>query len=114
MARIKICKETGCDNEATTSGYCRLHYLKNWQKIKKADKERAAKRLNAYVEAVCKKHPEKYVEVIKRDLKSPLFGKYVDENFAFDDDDVNQIFNQPTYDEEIEQLLKDLKISDEY
>lgn len=114
MPRIKICKEKGCHDAATTAGYCRLHYLKNWKRIKKGHKEKAAKRLNAYIEHVVKKHPDRYMEIIKKDIRSPRFDKYIEEKFGYDEDDSENIFSEPTYDEEIEKLIRDLKIEKDY
>ena len=62
MARIKICKEEECHNSVTTRGYCRLHYLRNWKRIRDAHKQVAARRLNRYIEQVCKENPEKCEE----------------------------------------------------
>ena len=44
--KIKICIEEGCKNVQTTKDYCRLHYLKNWKKIKVLQQKKAAERLN--------------------------------------------------------------------
>src|SRR3989338_6408935 len=32
---IEICREENCQSKATTEEFCRYHYLKNWQKIRK-------------------------------------------------------------------------------
>jgi hypothetical protein len=104
MARIRICKEEGCKNAATSGGYCRLHYLKNWKKLKQAEHERAAKKLNRYVESVIRRHPDRYVEIIKKELKSQNFGKLVDDQFGYDEED--NVFNEPTYDEDVRELIE--------
>lgn len=31
---IALCKETDCMDMQTTGDFCRLHYIKNWKKIK--------------------------------------------------------------------------------
>ncbi|MBI2092908.1 MAG: hypothetical protein HYT75_07960 [Deltaproteobacteria bacterium] len=111
MAKIKICKEEGCHNEQTTGGYCRLHYLRNWKTIKKEQQEKAVKRLNRYIEAICRKHPTKYVEVIKEEINS----KKIRRDDAYSEvDDLYHLFNEPSYDEEIERLIKELKIEKEF
>lgn len=109
MTHIRICKEASCHNASTTEGYCRLHYLKHWKEIKDARRKKATKKLNQYVEHMMKKHPDRYVEAIKKDIRSPNFGRQMDDLFGFDDEDIS-IFNEPTYDEEIELLVKQLKI----
>jgi len=111
MPKIKICKEEGCHNAQTTAGYCRLHYLRNWKQIKQEHQERAAKRLNRYIEAVVKQHPKKYIEVIKEEINS---GK-IKKREEFDEmDDLYRLFNEPTYEEEIERLIRDLKIQKDF
>jgi hypothetical protein len=111
MAKIKICKEDGCHNAQTTAGYCRLHYLQNWKQIKEEQQEKAAKRLNRYIEAIVKKHPTKYVEVIKGEINSKKFTK---EEGHEEMDELYRLFNEPSYDEEVERLIKDLKIEKEF
>lgn len=108
MSKIKICKEEGCHNSQTTSGFCRLHYLKNWKNIKREQQERAAKKLNRYIEAICRKHPDKYIEVIKDEIKTKKFKTHDDSNEEMDD--LYRLFNEPTYEEEVERLIKELKI----
>ncbi len=66
--KIKICTEAGCKNSQTVKDYCRLHYLKNWKKLKEKEKKAAVDRLNRYVEGICKKHPDRYVDVIRREV----------------------------------------------
>jgi len=108
MARIKICRQEGCHNAQTTAGFCRYHYLRNWKGIKKESEEKSAKRLNSYIESIYKKHPKKYVEEIKENINK---GKYdIDEQNRGDMDELYHLFNEPSYDEDIERLIKDLKI----
>lgn len=110
MAHIKICKEADCQNAATTEGFCRLHYLRNWKRIKDEARRKAARKLNRYIESVIRRHPDRYVEMIKKDLRSPSFDQYVAEHFG-DEGEAEEIFqDEPTYEEEIERLIKQLKI----
>lgn len=111
--KIKICKEEGCHNSQTTTGYCRLHYLKNWKKIKKKAERAAAERLNKYVERMVRQFPDKYVEEIKKDLRTRHFEQQMEDEFG-DTDAVFRLFNDPNYDEEINQLIHDLKIEKEF
>jgi hypothetical protein len=112
MAKIKICKEEGCHNAQTTAGFCRLHYLKNWKNIKKEQQERSAKKLNRYIEAICRKHPDKYIEVIKDEIKSNKFKSHDEANEEMDD--LYRLFNEPTYEEDVERLIKELKIEKDF
>lgn len=110
MAKIRICKDEECRNAATTEGYCRLHYLRNWRKIKEEAKKKSTKKLNRYIEYVVKKHPDRYLEIIKKDLRSPTFNRDVEEKFGYDEEETNDIFSEPTYEEEIDKLIKQLKV----
>ena len=113
MSRIKICREAECQNAVTTAGYCRLHYLKNWKKIKSTEKRKAAKNLNSYIESVCRKHPDRYMDVIKKDLRSPRFDKYIEEVFGYEDE-AEDLFNEPSYEEEVQRLIKELKLEKDF
>ena len=106
--KIRICIEPGCKNAQTTKDYCRLHYLKNWKKIKDEEQKKAADRLNKYVEGICKKFPERYVDVIRREIRTEKgdFQKAVDEvaggeeesyeglGFQDDDDGIDKLITR--------------------
>lgn len=109
MVKIKICREPGCHNSTTTKGYCRLHYLSNWKRLKEESKERAAKKLNRYIEYVMKKHPDRYMEIIKKDLRTPGFEDYVEDNFGFDEKEP-EVQNGQNFDEDLEELIRKLKV----
>lgn len=66
----KRCREAACDLEVTVVGYCRLHYIKNWRKIKRKEAILATGQLNNYVEELVSKYPDKYLDVIRQDLSS--------------------------------------------
>lgn len=66
----KKCREPGCDNDPIINTYCRLHYIKNWKKIKRKEAIIAAGQLNSYVEELVNKYPDKYLDVIRQDLSS--------------------------------------------
>ena len=66
----KRCREPLCDNDPLISGFCRLHYIKNWRKIKRKEAILATGQLNNYVEELVHKYPEKYLDVIRQDLAS--------------------------------------------
>jgi hypothetical protein len=111
MAKIRICKFDGCKNAATTRGFCRLHYLKNWKAIKDEEKKLAAERLNRYVERVCREHPDRFLEVIRDDIEHDRFGDYQDEEGVdARGPEGSYIFDDEAYEEEIDRLIRELKI----
>jgi hypothetical protein len=111
MAKIKICKEEDCNNTATTAGYCRLHYLKRWKAIKDVDKAAAARRLNQYIERVCRENPDDYIDVIRKDLRKPDFEEIVGGELDFNND-LGIAFGDLVDDIEIEEMIRKLKIEE--
>lgn len=65
-----ICREIACESVATAAGYCRLHYIKNWKKVKRKELILKEGKLNQYIEELVSKYPDKYIEAIKQDLAS--------------------------------------------
>ncbi|MFN7685965.1 MAG: hypothetical protein ACK5QT_11210 [Oligoflexia bacterium] len=63
-----VCREVACEGLGTSAGYCRLHYIKNWKKIKRKDVILKEGKLNQYIEELVGKYPEKYIEAIRQDL----------------------------------------------
>jgi hypothetical protein len=77
-AGYNICREIACESSASSGGYCRLHYIKNWKKIKRKELILKEGKLNQYIEELVAKYPDKYIEAIKQDLSSDKeFGKVV-------------------------------------
>ncbi len=87
-----VCREVACEGLATSGGYCRLHYIKNWKKIKRKEVILQEKKLNQYIEELVIKYPDKYIEAIRQDLASDKdFAKVIydlDLDEAVDDFDV--------------------------
>lgn len=65
-----VCREVACEGLATSGGYCRLHYIKNWKKIKRKEVILRERKLNQYIEELVVKYPDKYIEAIRQDLAS--------------------------------------------
>ena len=63
-----ICREVACESLATTTTYCRLHYIKNWKKIRLKEQILSEGKLNQFIDELVGKYPEKYIEAIRVDL----------------------------------------------
>ena len=112
--KIKICKEMNCHNAQTSAGYCRLHYLKNWKTIKEGEKEKAAERLNKYVEGICKRNPDDYLSTVKRDIHTDKIAVDNTEGLALEDD-VESLFSDIDKDEaSLDKLLVHMRIHDKF
>ncbi len=78
QAGEKLCRESGCENFATTKGYCRLDYIKNWKKIKRKEMILKEGKLNQYIEELVSKYPDKYIDIIRQDLSTEVnFNKII-------------------------------------
>ena len=74
----RMCREASCENVATTKGYCRLDYIKNWKKIKRKEMILKEGKLNQYIEELVSKYPDKYIDVIRQDLSTEMtFNKVI-------------------------------------
>lgn len=112
MRRVRLCREKGCRNPATTMAYCRVHYLKNWKTIKEKQKKKAVQNLNKYIDHIMKKNPDGYVEAIREDLKNyDQFSRKVD-NYFYDDEFTDVLDELGS--EEIERILGSLRVDDTY
>lgn len=92
------CVVRGCDNPATTSGYCRYHYIKLWKDVKKKELILSEGKLAKIIEELVRKYPMKFIENIIQDLADDKAFSHVlkdldietDENEmdGFDDDEL--------------------------
>lgn len=64
------CKAPDCDMVATTQGYCRLHFIATWKRNKNKLKILSAGILDKYIEELTSRYPDKYVDIMRKDLSS--------------------------------------------
>lgn len=100
-----MCREIACESSSSTSGYCRLHYIKNWKKIKRKELILREKKLNQYIEELVSKYPDKYIEAIKQDLADETAFSKVIYDLELDEgvDDI------PVEDDADEQVIDSIK-----
>jgi hypothetical protein len=96
----RLCRVRDCDQVANVEGYCRYHYLLLWKKIQIRKVILVDDKLEKYILALTKKYPDKFLEMIKKDLKtekdflSSIAELEIDESVISDDaaDDEAQSF----------------------
>jgi len=66
----RYCRSRDCDQIAVVDGYCRFHYLLFWKKIQIRKKILADGKLQRYVEELTARYPDKFLELIRRDLRT--------------------------------------------
>ena len=65
-----LCRIRDCDQPAVVEGYCRYHYLLYWRKIQSRKRILNEGKLEKYIEELTSRYPQKYLEMLKRDLSS--------------------------------------------
>lgn len=66
----RLCRVRDCDQVASVEGYCRFHYLLLWKKIQIRKAILIDGKLEKYVEDLTSRYPDKFLEMIRKDLKS--------------------------------------------
>lgn len=64
------CRVRDCDELSLVDSYCRYHYLKMWKKIQLRKKILTDGKLEKYIEELTLRYPDKYIEMIREDLRS--------------------------------------------
>ncbi|WP_413291446.1 hypothetical protein [Bdellovibrio sp. HCB337] len=66
----RYCRSRDCDQIGIVDGYCRYHYLLFWKKIQVRKKILQDGKLERYVEELTARYPDKFLEMIRRDLRT--------------------------------------------
>jgi hypothetical protein len=64
------CRVNECDQYAVVEGYCRYHYLFFWKRIQTRKKILSEGKLVRYIEELTGRYPDKYLEILLKDLRS--------------------------------------------
>lgn len=66
----RYCRVRDCDQISAVEGYCRYHYLLLWKRIQVRRKILVDGKLERYVEELTARYPDKFLEMIRKDLRS--------------------------------------------
>ncbi len=66
----RLCRVRDCDQVSGVEGYCRFHYLLLWKKIQIRKVILIDGKLEKYIEDLTGRYPDKFLEMIKKDMKS--------------------------------------------
>ena len=66
----RYCRVKECDQLATVDAYCRYHYLLFWKKIQVRKKILTEGKLDRYIEDLTARYPDKYLEMLRKDLRN--------------------------------------------
>lgn len=66
----RYCRAKDCDQISLVEGYCRYHYLLFWKKIQVRKEILQDGKLEKYVEDLTSRYPDKFLEMLKKDLRT--------------------------------------------
>lgn len=66
----RYCRVKDCDQLSAVDGYCRYHYLALWKKIQVRKKILSEGKLERYIEELTARYPDKFLEMLRKDLRS--------------------------------------------
>ena len=101
----RLCKVRDCDQISNVEGYCRYHYLLLWKKIQTRKHILLDGKLEKYVEDLMARYPDKFVEVIKKDLKTEKDFLSVIQELEIDE----SALNENESDEEVQSFTDEIR-----
>lgn len=66
----RYCRVRDCDQISAVEGYCRFHYLLLWKRIQVRRRILVDGKLERYVEELTARYPDKFLEMIRKDLRT--------------------------------------------
>jgi hypothetical protein len=101
----RLCKVRDCDQVATVDAYCRYHYLLLWKKIQIRKSILIDGKLEKYLEDLTNRYPDKFLEVIKKDLKTEKDFLSVIQEMELDENALNEVENE----EEVQSFADEIR-----
>lgn len=92
----KLCRSRDCDQIAAVDGYCRFHYLLFWKNIQVRKKILMDGKLGRYIEELTSRYPDKFLEMIRRDLCSQKDFLAAIQELEIDESNLDNDFEEDT------------------
>jgi hypothetical protein len=112
--KIRLCVGRGCHNQATTIGYCRLCYLKNWKKIRTEAKKKAARNLNKYIDNIVKTNKEDRVQGLKASIQQSDSSSERSLEDMIHHDSVREVMNDLGCREDLDIMIDSIRIDEDF
>ncbi|NUM57757.1 MAG: hypothetical protein HUU56_03950 [Bdellovibrionaceae bacterium] len=111
-----LCRARDCDQIANVDGYCRYHYLLYWKKIQVRKKILTDGKLERYVEELTSRYPDKFLEMIRRDLRTQKDFVSAIQELEIDESNLENEFEEDTqtYIDEVRGINEATSIDDEF
>jgi hypothetical protein len=111
--KISLCAGRGCNNQATTLGYCRLCYLKNWKKIHTENKKKAARNLNKYIDSIIRSNKEDRVQGLRNSVQQGESSERSLEDMIHHDS-VRDVMTDLGYREDLDIMIDSIRIDEDF
>lgn len=100
----RYCRVKDCDQISTVDGYCRYHYLLYWKKIQVRKKILTEGKLERYVEELTARYPDKFLDVLRKDLRS-------DKEFlaAIQELEIDESANESEFEDEAANYIEEVR-----
>jgi hypothetical protein len=102
----RYCRVNDCDQLSSVDGYCRYHYLFFWKKIQNRKKILADGKLERYIEELTARYTDKFIELLRKDLKSEKDFMAAIQELELDDDSSN---SEEQDEEETKSYLEEIR-----
>jgi hypothetical protein len=111
----RLCRVRDCDQAAVVEGYCRYHYLLLWKRIQVRRKILTDGKLQRYVEELTARYPDKFLEMIKKDLRSEKEFLQAIQELEIDESELNAEFedDSQSFADEIRGMSESSGLSDD-
>jgi len=86
----RLCKVRDCDQIAAVEVYCRYHYLLLWKKIQVRKQILSDDKLTQYIENLTTRYTDKFIDVLKKDLKTEKDFLAVIQEMELDENALNE------------------------
>lgn len=103
----RLCRVRDCDQVAVTDGYCRYHYLLLWKKIQIRKSILQDGKLEKYILDLTTRYPDKYLEAIKKDLRTEKDFLSVVQELEIDESAIGEI--ESGQDEEVQSFSDEFR-----
>lgn len=87
----RLCRVRDCDQVASVEGHCRYHYLLLWKKIQIRKNILEDNKLEKYIEDLTNRYPDKFLEMIRKDMKSEKDFMSVIQELEIDESAINDM-----------------------
>jgi hypothetical protein len=100
----RYCRVKECDQLATVDNYCRYHYLLLWKNIQVRKKILTEGKLGRYIEELTARYPDKYLEILKKDLRTEKDFTAAIQELEIDDTNVDN-----EYEDEAQSFIEEVR-----